>query len=210
MSTAAVIDHIVWDWNGTIFGDARALINATIDAFAACGMPLVTRADYQRHHTQPITRSYERQPTGHRQSLLSMYPHDRLVPLVTAAAIVFSRVDGMTHSGPDRKAPHLRRHLRRQHAVPERTVLIGDSVDDVLAAQECGTRYLIYHSGDDALHARDHFVELGVPVVASLRAAVEQVIGGAVEGQKRVESVVAAFRAQQGAERTLAGSEAQA
>lgn len=38
------IDHIVWDWNGTLFDDGDALVQATIDAFAAAGLSTVTRA----------------------------------------------------------------------------------------------------------------------------------------------------------------------
>ncbi|MFC0006722.1 HAD family hydrolase [Micromonospora siamensis] len=238
MDPTAGIDHIVWDWNGTVFGDSRALIEATIEAFAACGLPPVTRTDYQRHHTQPITHFYERlagreltdqeqeqldrcfhaaygrhrervtltvdavealtrwDATGRGQSLLSMYPHERLVPLVTAAGIdrFFTRVDGTAPPGVPRKAPHLRRHLEIQRLRPERTVLVGDSVDDALAARECGTHCVVYHPGEDALHARDHVADLGVPVVATLRAAVDHVIGtwdGWPPGGTAVTAVVA-------------------
>ncbi len=55
-----LVAHIVWDWNGTIFNDSVALIQATIDAFAALGLPEVTVALYQQHHTQPIPLFYER------------------------------------------------------------------------------------------------------------------------------------------------------
>jgi len=216
------IDHIVWDWNGTIFGDSNALIEATIDAFRACGMPAVTRADYQRHHTQPIPTFYERlagRPltddeqrgldqcfrsayaghrarvkltadavtaltrwagSGRRQSLLSMYPHGELVPLVrtTGIAPFFARIDGSTDHNVARKAPHLARHLRRQKLSPARVLLVGDSVDDVRAARECGVDCLIYHPGEHALHARDHFAGLEVPLVETLQAAVDYAHSG--------------------------------
>lgn len=216
------VDHIVWDWNGTVFGDSRALIDATIDAFRACGLPAVSRADYQRHHTQPIPLFYERlagrpltddeqrrldrcfraayaghragvtltadataalarwAATGKRQSLLSMYPHGALVPLVHDAGIAsfFARIDGTTDHNVAHKAPHLARHLRRQHLPPARVLLVGDSVDDVRAARECGVDCVVYHPGADALHARDHFADLGVPLVATLRAAVEYAHSG--------------------------------
>jgi phosphoglycolate phosphatase-like HAD superfamily hydrolase len=213
----AAVDHIVWDWNGTIFGDSFALIEATIDAFQACGLPTVTRADYQRHHTQPIPDFYQRlagRPLtddeqrhldhcfraayaghraratltadavaaltrwaagGRRQSLLSMYPHAELVPLVQTAGIAsfFARIDGTTDHHVARKAPHLARHLQRQNLRPARVLLVGDSVDDVRAARECGVNCVVYHPGADALHARGHFADLGVPLVATLQAAVE-------------------------------------
>ncbi|GAA3920770.1 HAD family hydrolase [Actinoplanes auranticolor] len=209
--------HIVWDWNGTVFGDSRALIDATIDAFATCGLPGVTRAAYQRRHTQPITTFYERlagrpltddeqrqldecfraayarhraavtltadainafsrwTAAGGRQSLLSMYPHEQLVPLITEAGIGhhFTRVDGSTGRDLAHKAPHLRRHLHEQGIAPHRAIVVGDSLDDARAARECGVRCVLYHPGEDALHVREHVAEAGVPVVSTLTAAVE-------------------------------------
>jgi phosphoglycolate phosphatase-like HAD superfamily hydrolase len=209
------VEHIVWDWNGTIFGDGVAMIESTIDAFRLCGLPPVALADYQRHHTQPIPAFYERlagrpltageqrrlaecfrtayarhrpeltldarpalaewAAAGGRQSLLSMYPHQALMPLVTAAGIapLFTRIDGTIHPAPDYKASHLAGHLRRQQLDPGVVLLVGDSVDDVRAARECGVRCVVYHPGRTALHARDHFAGLDVPIVATLRAAVE-------------------------------------
>jgi phosphoglycolate phosphatase-like HAD superfamily hydrolase len=211
------IEHIVWDWNGTLLGDSRALIESTIDAFRECALPAVTRADYRRHHVQPIPLFYERlagRPltdaeqqhlalafqtaydrhraavtlsadavdaltswagSGGRQSLLSMYPHAALLPLVEAAGITtfFTRVDGSTGRDVAHKAPNLARHLREQQIDPARALLVGDSVDDVRAARECGLRCVVYHPGPDALHDRSHFAAHPVPLVDTLRAAVE-------------------------------------
>ena len=213
------IEHIVWDWNGTLFGDSRALIEATIDAFRECALPAVTRADYQRQHVQPIPVFYERlagrplsdaeqdrlaacfqaayarhratvaltadavdaltawADAGGRQSLLSMYPHAGLVPLVEAAGLTtfFTRVDGSTGRDLARKAPHLARHLREQHIDPARALLVGDSLDDVHAARECGLRCIVYHPGADALHDRTHFATEAAPLVPTLLAAVAAV-----------------------------------
>ena len=213
----AAVEHIVWDWNGTLFGDSGALIAATIDAFQACGMPKITRADYRRHHIQPIPLFYERlagrplseeeqkdldrcfrtayarhrrsvtltagaeaalhrwAQTGNTQSLLSMYPHEALVALVTAAGIApsFALIDGSVGADVAYKAPHLARHLDRLGVRRERVLLVGDSVDDARAAAECGVACLIYHAGEDALHAREHVADTGVPVVGTLVEAVE-------------------------------------
>ncbi|GAU66496.1 putative hydrolase [Streptomyces sp. NBRC 110611] len=213
------VSHIVWDWNGTIFNDSRALIDATLDAFDACAMPPITIADYQREHTQPIPEFYNRlagrtltddeqdrlnqsfmtsylryrekarltddavaamsrwRAADRRQSLLSMHPHERLMPLVERAGITefFTRIDGTVGELPY-KAPHLAEHLERQGIAPEHAVVVGDSVDDAQAARECGVRCLLYHSGEDALHAREHFAELRVPVVESLTGAVSQLL----------------------------------
>ncbi|SCF06470.1 Phosphoglycolate phosphatase, HAD superfamily [Micromonospora haikouensis] len=217
------VEHIVWDWNGTIFGDSRALIDATIQAFAMCGMPPITVADYQREHTQPIPVFYNRlagrvlsdeeqaqldecfqaayqryrdnimlthdsidamslwRTANRSQSLLSMHPHDRLVPLIERTGIseFFTRVDG-TIGVLTRKAPHLAEHLDRQGIRADRAVVIGDSVDDARAAQACGAHCLLYHPGEDALHAREHFQELGVPIVETLIDAVGQLLDPSV------------------------------
>jgi phosphoglycolate phosphatase-like HAD superfamily hydrolase len=214
------VDHIVWDWNGTLLGDGRALIAATIEAFAECGLPPVTIESYQRHHVQPIPlfysrlagreltdaeqirvarcfqNSYEKKRTtvtltadalpaltwwaalGGRQSLLSMYPQSLLRPLVEAAGIArfLTRVDGSTGRDVARKAPHLARHLREQAIDPARAVLIGDSVDDVRAAGECGMRCIVYHAGADALHDRSHFAGFSAEMVPTLQAAVEAAV----------------------------------
>jgi phosphoglycolate phosphatase-like HAD superfamily hydrolase len=215
------VEHLVWDWNGTLLADGGALIEATVDAFQECALPAVTREDYQRHHVQPIPLFYERlagrglsaaeqerldscfrvayarhraavglaldavtaltdwSAAGGRQSLLSMYPHRDLVPLVEGAGIAgfFTRIDGSAGTDVARKAPHLKRHLREQGLRPDRTILIGDSLDDVWAARECGVRCLVYHAGPNALHARDHFADAGVPLMPSLTAAVEHAKG---------------------------------
>jgi phosphoglycolate phosphatase-like HAD superfamily hydrolase len=178
------VEHIVWDWNGTLLGDGPALIEATIEAFQECGLPAVTRESYQKHHVQPIPLFYARlagraltdaeqgrlaasfltaygkrrtavtltadalaalglwAAAGGRQSLLSMYPHEALVPLVSGFGLdaFFTRVDGSAGRDVSRKAPFLARHLRVQGIDPARTALIGDSVDDVAAAAECGVR----------------------------------------------------------------------
>jgi phosphoglycolate phosphatase-like HAD superfamily hydrolase len=54
------IDHIVWDWNGTLFDDGTALVLATADAFAAAGLPEVTTDQYRDHFTRPITVFYDK------------------------------------------------------------------------------------------------------------------------------------------------------
>jgi phosphoglycolate phosphatase-like HAD superfamily hydrolase len=53
------IEHIVWDWNGTLFDDGDALVLATIDAFAAIGITDVTRQRYQDCFTRPIQDFYD-------------------------------------------------------------------------------------------------------------------------------------------------------
>lgn len=118
-----------------------------------------------------LTRCRE---TGLRQSLLSLFNHQKLVLLTEEKGIAgfFDRIDGARESAPDRKAPHLARHLRTLGVEPERSLLIGDSVDDALAAEECGALCVLYYAGDFALHTRDS-VEKAARVVTSLNEAVD-------------------------------------
>jgi phosphoglycolate phosphatase-like HAD superfamily hydrolase len=208
------IDHIVWDWNGTLFDDGEALILATIDAFAACGLPVVTRETYRAHFTRPITdfyrrlagteltaveqadlaacfqQCYERHVTamklhpdavaaltawadaGRTQSLLTMYPSDRLRALAALRPIehFFVRVDGTAGDELPRKEPHLRQHLAALGR--KRVLMVGDNVDDVAAATACGIACVLYHPGERALLSDTRARELDVPVVTELGAAV--------------------------------------
>ncbi|PPK65581.1 HAD family hydrolase [Actinokineospora auranticolor] len=213
------VDHIVWDWNGTLLDDGDAMVRATIAAFARAGLPAITLAGYQEHFTRPIPDFYDRlagkvltareqgdvaahfhhayadlldraalhslavaaltawRDAGRTQSLLSMFPHDRLVALPQFAAVAgfFDRVDGMRSDESPRKEPHLRGHLRE---LGERSVLVvGDSVDDVAAAEACGVPALLYHPVDQPLVSPARLADLGAPVVNSLPAAVDWALG---------------------------------
>ncbi|MCX5406899.1 haloacid dehalogenase-like hydrolase [Streptomyces sp. NBC_00335] len=114
------------------------------------------------------------QAEGLTQSLLSLAPHDQLVPLVRAHGIDghFLRVDGRTGPSHTTKAGHLVRHLAALDGTgvsAGRTVLIGDAVDDALAAAHVGARAVLYTGGS---HSRGSLESAGVPVVDSLAEAV--------------------------------------
>ncbi|MER6069301.1 HAD family hydrolase [Streptomyces sp. NPDC001817] len=112
---------------------------------------------------------------GHSQSLLSMYVHDELVPLVRGFGLEvhFLRVDGRTGPSGGSKAEHMVRHLRALNGVvePARTVVIGDAADDAVAARGAGARAVLYTGGS---HSRASLEEAGVPVVDTLAEAVEE------------------------------------
>ncbi|MFF3504822.1 HAD family hydrolase [Streptomyces sp. NPDC003247] len=110
---------------------------------------------------------------GRSQSLLSMYVHEELVPLVRGFGIEphFLRVDGRTGPSGGSKAEHMVRHLMALADVdPEHTVVIGDAADDAVAALHAGARAVLYTGGS---HGRASLEEVGVPVVDSLAEAVE-------------------------------------
>ncbi|MET8640942.1 HAD hydrolase-like protein [Streptomyces sp. NPDC004675] len=111
---------------------------------------------------------------GRSQSLLSMYGHDELVPLVRGFGIEthFLRVDGRTGPSGGSKADHMVRHLTALDGVePARTVIIGDAADDAVAALHVGAQAVLYTGGS---HSRASLEEVGVPVVDTLAEAVAE------------------------------------
>ncbi|POX46547.1 phosphatase [Streptomyces sp. Ru71] len=111
---------------------------------------------------------------GHSQSILSMYGHEELVPLVRTFGIEehFLRVDGRTGPSGGSKAEHMVRHLSLLTAVdPARTVVIGDAADDAVAARHAGAQAVLYAGGS---HSRASLEAVGVPVVDTLAEAVEE------------------------------------
>ena len=119
-----------------------------------------------------------RQAAGLTQSLCSLAPHDHLVPMVREHGIHehFVRVDGNIAATPTSgKAEQMARHLHElvtsvRGLAAERTVVIGDAVDDARAAAHVGAHAVLYTGGS---HSRRSLQQAGVPVVDSLAEAVE-------------------------------------
>jgi phosphoglycolate phosphatase-like HAD superfamily hydrolase len=113
---------------------------------------------------------------GHTQSLLSMWRHDELVPLVARLGIGphFVRVDGLRGAAGGHKAPYLAAHLQRlpagRGADPGRVVVVGDALDDAAAAAEVGAACVLYDGGS---HPRAELDAAGVPVADGLLEALE-------------------------------------
>ncbi|MFB7560210.1 HAD family hydrolase [Streptomyces brevispora] len=120
------------------------------------------------------------QQAGRSQSLLSMYGHDELVPVVRGYGIEghFLRVDGRTGRSGGSKAQHMERHFAALDGIsPEHAVIIGDAVDDAVAAAHVGARAVLYTGGS---HSRASLEKAGVPVVDTLAeaAALAEQLGG--------------------------------
>jgi phosphoglycolate phosphatase-like HAD superfamily hydrolase len=108
---------------------------------------------------------------GGRQSLLSMWFHDELVPLVTEHGLVdlFTRIDGLRVSvGGAGKAEHLAEHLAAQQLDPADVLVIGDVVDDAAAADAVGARCVLVTTG---VATRATLAATGVPVADSVGEA---------------------------------------
>jgi phosphoglycolate phosphatase-like HAD superfamily hydrolase len=111
--------------------------------------------------------------SGGTQSLCSLSPHEELVPLVRHHGIEshFLRVDGRTGGLTGGKAEQMARHLADLGGISaQHTVVIGDAVDDAMAAAHVGARAVLYTGGS---HSRRSLEEAGVPVVDTLAEAVE-------------------------------------
>ncbi|CQR63741.1 Phosphatase [Streptomyces leeuwenhoekii] len=114
---------------------------------------------------------------GRSQSILSMYGHEELIPLVRGFGIEahFIRIDGRTGPSGGSKAEHMVRHLDslagETGVDPARTVVIGDAADDALAALHVGARAVLYTGGS---HSRVSLESAGVPVVDTLHEAVAE------------------------------------
>jgi phosphoglycolate phosphatase-like HAD superfamily hydrolase len=107
------------------------------------------------------------------QSLLSMFFHDELVPMVQQHGLHdrLARVDGLRATlGGGPKAPHLEEHLAALGMTGADCVLIGDSIDDAEAAHSVGARAVLYDGGftDPA-----RLQATGVPVASTLVEAVK-------------------------------------
>ena len=115
-------------------------------------------------------RSWQR--GGKTQSVLSMLGHD---DLVTAARWFeldhyFTRVDGRRAAvGGGAKARMLVEHLASVGAAAADCVLVGDTVDDAMAAAAAGTHCVLFTGG---LTDRARLRDTGMPVAETLNDAV--------------------------------------
>jgi phosphoglycolate phosphatase-like HAD superfamily hydrolase len=110
------------------------------------------------------------------QSLLSMWFHAELVAAVDRYGLAgyFKRIDGLraaTGGGP--KAPHLAAHLDALGLTGPECVLIGDSVDDALAADAVGAACVLYSGG---FTDPERLAATGRPVAHTLTEAVKEAV----------------------------------
>lgn len=110
---------------------------------------------------------------GWTQSVCSMLPEEYLLPAVERRGIAghFVRIDGLR--GAERggaKLGHLVAHLERLGITPSGTVMVGDTVDDAVAARGAGIACILLDSGA-GLHDSETIRAAGAPVAAGLPEA---------------------------------------
>lgn len=112
------------------------------------------------------------QTSGRGQSLLSMWFHDQLVPLVAEYALteLFARIDGLRAvTGGGSKTEHLAEHLAAQGLNGTDVLVIGDVTDDADAAAHVGAQCVLVTTG---VMSRATLATRGVPVVDSIAEAI--------------------------------------
>jgi phosphoglycolate phosphatase-like HAD superfamily hydrolase len=110
---------------------------------------------------------------GWTQSVCSMLPEEYLLPAVERQGIAghFVRIDGLR--GSERggaKLKNLVAHLEHLGVAPSRTVMVGDTVDDAVAARGAGIACILLDSGA-GLHDSETIRGAGVPVAAGVPEA---------------------------------------
>lgn len=157
------VDDAEWAEMDDVFHAAYA-DTVAVDAKLMAGAREMLRAIDASHRTQ---------------SLLSMYRHTDLLPLLDQYELDdhFEVVQGLVGEGGGRKLPHLERHLAAMVHLhgddPSRVLVVGDAIDDALAAQHLGARAVLLASGS---HPRAELEATGAPVVDTLQEALE--VGG--------------------------------
>ena len=112
---------------------------------------------------------------GRTQSVLSMWSHDELVPLLAKLNLsdLFARVDGLRgYNLGGSKTEYLIDHLATQQLDPANVVLIGDVTDDAEAAMKAGAQCVLVSTG---VMSRARLELVGVPVVDSIPEALAMI-----------------------------------
>lgn len=112
------------------------------------------------------------QQKGADQSLLSMAPHEHLIPIVDQHRLTpfFREIRGTSGDRGGAKATILADHLATLEVAAGDVIVVGDTPDDAAAAAHVGAGAVLYDGGS---HHRTDLERVGVPVVSTLSEAVE-------------------------------------
>src|SRR3954466_2912627 len=147
--------HIVWDWNGTLFDDRDAIVDATNEVFRAYGLAPMGLDHYRSVYCRPIWASYERilgraLEDGEWERLDAAF-HDsyhRLMERCRLAAAARAAIDALAGDGHTQSVLSMWRHDRLSVAVRELGLgLVFRRVDGLLAEEAGGEKaeFLVRH-----------------------------------------------------------------
>jgi beta-phosphoglucomutase-like phosphatase (HAD superfamily) len=54
------VDHVIWDWNGTLYDDSHVVVAAVNDVLAHHGLPSIDADYYRTHYQRRCTASTSR------------------------------------------------------------------------------------------------------------------------------------------------------
>jgi phosphoglycolate phosphatase-like HAD superfamily hydrolase len=157
--------HIVWDWNGTLFDDRDAILEATNDVFRSYGLPPMELDHYRSVYSRPIWASYERilgraLEEGEWERLDAAF-HDsyhRLMVRCRLAADARAAIDVLAGEGHTQSVLSMWRHDRLSVAVRELGLGLVFRRVDGLRPEEAGgekAEFLVRHLAALDLKAAD-------------------------------------------------------
>jgi phosphoglycolate phosphatase-like HAD superfamily hydrolase len=149
--------HIVWDWNGTLFNDVDAVVEATNEIFASYGLPPMDQAYYRSVYTRPIWACYERimgRPLedGEWERLDAAF-HDayhRLMERCDLAADARPTLDALAGAGHSQSLLSMWRHDRLARAVRRYGIAAVLRRVDGLRPEQAGgpkSEFMVRHLG---------------------------------------------------------------
>jgi phosphoglycolate phosphatase-like HAD superfamily hydrolase len=172
--------HIVWDWNGTLFDDRDAIVDATNEVFRTYGLPPVELDGFRAAYTRPLWISYERMlgralEDGEWERIDAAWSvaYHRLMERCRLAADARRTIDALADDGHTQSLLSMWQHDRLAVAVRELGLGLAFSRVDGLRPEEAGgekAEFLVRHlaalgvraddvlmigdSADDAIAAR--------------------------------------------------------
>jgi phosphoglycolate phosphatase-like HAD superfamily hydrolase len=149
--------HVVWDWNGTLFDDLDAVVEATNEIFASYGLPPMDQAYFRSVYTRPIWACYERimgRPLkdGEWERLDAAF-HDsyhRLMERCDLTADARHTIDALAGAGHTQSLLSMWRHDRLASAVREYGIATVFRRVDGLRPEEAGgskSEFMVRHLG---------------------------------------------------------------
>ena len=119
------IEHIIWDWNGTILNDAWLCVE------------IINEMLLKRHKT-PISEKF--------------YSEDYLkhILLYHKMINIFRNVSGLSHILADSKIENGKILMKKLNIPKEKCIFIGDTIHDIDTAQAMGVKCWLFPSGHNS------------------------------------------------------------